>query len=570
MPNDDRKKDASAGPISDPRETKSFSSTFLSDAYNQVPEIGKGRRWYDVLYVALVWLSSSWRRQIMPRQIKGLIRHGMSYLIPFNEHDRNKVWSREDPGRNLSVPEDEHVAVPGIWVVELFPPSEFAALRDAIQRNSWGKNRLLYEAKDGTREVLERSRSGTGWTWWRLAEIVSFDSHYLTLDGRREKLPPEFDAVELRAIQIGAGLTVVVALFQLAEHAAIYLDHVWRAPHLPSLVHGNGRPQASSSMWTAFRITQQARRKAHDSARSWMAGRCGGFFASNHEPQLLVDALLFDRYDPIRDERTDRRFDDALRALGLTGQDVLHRTSEQIPAMLLSPVEESLCSDLDAKRTWALWGNRTRVAAEFSDLDRYGSSGDRALVHDANERIRQFLLTLSISDFLSVMDKRYAELRDSARVRHGEFKAKGLQRLRSSFLSLSLDLTSVARDVDIFRKRKSLDDVEAQFTLDYAPWIKADDESNGRQPTTPIDLNRQLCKSQRRKFKKLISADRDYCEILSTVASLGSSADSYKISRVALIAAIASLVVALATLLVTDVGGQTVLRDVGSWIRALF
>ncbi|RLP99782.1 hypothetical protein EAD96_26845 [Micromonospora sp. BL1] len=79
-------------------------------------------------------------------------------------------------------------------------------------------------------------------------------------------------------------------------------------------------------------------------------------------------------------------------------------------------------------------------------------------------------------------------------------------------------------------------------------------------------MNNELRERQQKWFDKLIEADRDYRDLLSTVAALGASADTYKISRVALWAAIASLAIAVVTLLLAEVKDQNVLSAVLLWL----
>lgn len=545
-------------------------SKYVHDAYEKVPGIGDGRRWYDFPYKILSWLLSSWRRKLLPRRFRAGLNYGMNYLIPFTEHDRNKVWSLEDPLHHVTVPEDEHVNMPSIWVVELFPPSEFASLSKTIQHNSWDKRRVYTHDHESNRDMLERSRSGAGWTWWRLAEITSANSPYWFPDGTREKLDPVFGAVELKAIQIGGGLTAVLAHFHLTDVASKSLDLTWHTPQEPQLVRGKGRPRAESREWATYRITQGARRTLHDAARDWMAKRCPGFFAANSEHQPLMDMLLMNKFDPISGEETDRELSDALRALGLTGYEVLHRTSPDIPQLLLCPVEGSICPALETKSTWALWGNRETIASIDGYLDGYGSDKNRAIAHVAHNRMGNFMVLLAVSDFLAVTEAKFAVLRDSARTGHGTFKARGLQRLRENFLTLSLDLTSVSRDVDTFWRRKWRDEGDARFTLDYAPWIIAEDEAKGRKRFTPIDMNDELRQRHREWFKELIAADRDYRDILSTVATLGASVDAVKVGRTALGVALAAMGVALMTLLVTNIGDHTALGGLISWLGKHF
>jgi hypothetical protein len=334
----------------------------------------------------------------------------------------------------------------------------------------------------------------------------------------------------------------------------------------PQLVHINGRLRAESRLWATGRITQEARRAAHDAARDWMARRCPGFFVANGEAQLLMDMLLMDKFDPIPGERTPREHSDALRALGITGFE--HRTSPDVPHMLLCPVDGSLCRAFEGKRTWTLWGNREAIAGATEHLDMYGTDKNLAIALNANKRMANFLVMLAVSDFLAIMEAKYAVLRDSARAGHGSFKASGLRHLRESFLTLSLDLTSVERDVDTFWRRKWRDEGDAQFTLDLAPWIVESQKALGAKRFAPIDLNDELRNRQGEQFKTLIAADRDYREILSTVASLGASADAFRTGRVALWVALGSLGVALVTLLVTDVAGHTMLEGLISWLRS--
>jgi hypothetical protein len=111
-------------------------------------------------------------KKVLPRFVREWLYFGLNYLIPFNEHDRHKIWSTSDPLENVTVPSNERVFVPGLWVVELFPPSEFASLEEIIESNSWDRRRRYIFGREGNREMMERSRSGEGWTWWPLAEIA--------------------------------------------------------------------------------------------------------------------------------------------------------------------------------------------------------------------------------------------------------------------------------------------------------------------------------------------------------------------------------------------------------------
>lgn len=399
--------------------------------------------------------------------------------------------------------------------------------------------------------MLQRSRSGQGWTWWRLAEITDIDSEYWFPDGTRERLPPQFDAVELTAVQVGSGLTAVVGFFHLTSEGSREVDVVWHRSHEPHLLRGKGRPKALSRMWAGLRNTQLARRAHHDAARKWLAKRCPGFFSANGEPQPLMDLLLLEQYDPMPSDPRERSLSDALRAIGLTEHTVRHRTSPQLPRMLLSQAEPVLCPDL-GERTWALWGQREAIAAADKHLNHYGSDVDQAIARRAHDSMRNLLTLLSVSYLQDIVEERHAVMRDSARTRHGKFKARDLRQLRTSFLTLSLDLTSMARDVEEFWGRKWRDADDAQFVSSLAPWIIREDVKRGSKSPSPIRMNDELRESQEKRFSQLIESDRDYRDILSTVASLGASIDTFKISRVAIWITFVSLIVALAAILMAE------------------
>jgi hypothetical protein len=228
-------------------------------------------------------------------------------------------------------------------------------------------------------------------------------------------------------------------------------------------------------------------------------------------------------------------------------------------------VDELLCPALHTTRTWALWGNREVIASVDGYLDAdgyvrvYSVDKNRAIAHAADDRMRNFLVMLAVSEFLGVMEARYAELRDSARAQHRSFTAKGVRLLRKSFLTLSLDLTSVFRDVDSFWQRTWRDRGDTQFVLNHAPWIVAADKAAGRKPFMPIDMVTKMRKVHRDKFKQAVAAHHEYRDILSTVASLGASVDTFRLGRLALWVAIASLGIALMMLLVTEIGDDTAL-----------
>ncbi|CAL8979990.1 hypothetical protein CELL_03380 [Cellulomonas sp. T2.31MG-18] len=292
-----------------------------------------------------------------------------------------------------------------------------------------------------------------------------------------------------------------------------------------------------------------------------MAEKCPGFFANHREHQLVMDLLLMERLDPFATSQIQPDLSDALRAIGITDINFEQKTSAALPMMRLTEVEPDLAPELQS-RTVALWGQRQAIADANDEFQYYGGSTDQAVAHHVDGHILGFLVTLAIGGFLSVIEAKYSELRDRARNQHAAFKPGGIRQLRDSMLTLSLDLTSVKRDVENYRSHAWRSFDVAPFMAEYEPWIIAENEAAGRKAREPRNLNDRIADNQAETFTRLIEADREYRDILATVASLGASVDSLGIARRALWIALASLVVAGATLLVANMGDQSVLRAV--------
>src|SRR5205807_608983 len=172
----------------------------------------------------------------------------------------------------IDIPDGESVRIPGLFVVELFPPSESGQLQHAAQQYGW----------PGPPIDVRSQRQ------WKLGAFAATRGALTGPDARRAKLPREFDEVTLTAVQIGEGITAVVAAFHATDAAARDVSEVWHHDHQPEIVWGRGeRPRSEAAQSVAARRTQIARQSMHDAARQWLARTCRGFFAANDEPQPL-------------------------------------------------------------------------------------------------------------------------------------------------------------------------------------------------------------------------------------------------------------------------------------------
>ena len=299
-------------------------------------------------------------------------------------------------------------------------------------------------------------------------------------------------------------------------------------------------------MTAAFRTTQAARNSLHETARDWFAEKWPGFFASRGEAQPLVDMLLTDKVDP---EAVDPDLDDALRALGLVDRGTYTETSKDMPRFVFSRADTMMTPGIKSSRTYAMWAQRDAAVAATS-LDAYGDDPNRSLASRYSNEIEGFLTTLSITSLLSVLEADYARLRDTARANHGRFRISTMERLRDTFLTLSLDVTSVDRDLRQVWDRGPRPVEEAIFTMGWSPRFRARAKSERWGALPAGTVNEWAREDQRAELARLCEMDRDYRDVLSTAASLGASVHASRSGRIALVVAVASLVVAAATLVV--------------------
>lgn len=552
-----------------PRAPREESGIEISDevaaVFDLVPEAGEGYRWYDYPYRLLWWLNTGWRRKFMPPFMRKWLNNGVNWLIPFNEHDRDFAESLDSWMHNIRAPRDEHVTTPSIWLVELFPPADLPRLEAALRKNGWDVRQRFSPIDERNHVMLARSRSGGGSMWWNLINVVRHDRNWFGMDAVRERIPPEFDYIELKAVQVGQGLTAVVAEFHLQDEAAQALDVEWHKQHEPLLLWERPRPRSLDRHWATIHQVQLARRSMHYAARDWLTARLPGFFARMERPQPLLELMLFDKLDPTllpqpaqnRDQRVSE--DDALRALGIERPVFRMLTSPDIPKLVLHCQRRIGKDPLGDDPTWTLWGSRPAVLREVGpeNFEYIGGNDNQNIAYRLVNSMRNLFLMISVSGYLEAAEERFAEIRDRASARHGKFRPQAIHELRQSFLTLSLDLASMQRDVAAFWKRSWYWEGDPQFSYVPTPDELARARKEKESPEAPINFNERLKERHEDWFEQLRQADSDYRDILSTVSSLGSSADAFRTGRLALWVAVVSLVVAVATVLMSQVGGKS-------------
>lgn len=487
----------------------------------------KGRnRWLDFACLVIETLTESrWTKRLPTR-----LRHDLYVLLEYLYQAREvKNWLQAGGSPyGDKVQEDVHVTLPAIWVAEYFPPSVVSSLNRAIRKNYWDHNDFFKEQT--SHESISAARRGSMQSWI-IAQIEQESDGKISSDTRFD-LPKVFESVELRGVPVGEGITAVAAHFELTEIASHLIDVALHAPHGPSLTRIKGYPaRAETEYMSVMRETQRARSELHEQARTWLASHFPGVFSRSSHPHPSMDLLLLNKSADFR----------TLMALGVGDWgDYGLIGAPELPGLYF---DESPHEFLGRKPssglppgTMSFWGT-----LEPDPQDSWGTP-QRIYMNLMPENIVRF----GIDRFLDLLTDESATMRDTATARHGRFRRRDLQKLRQRFLTSSLDYSSIERDIRIYTK------VASQI----APRLRYRQSSSKELVafTTGTLFLKLDDKRQIKKAQNLVAFDREYREILSTVASLGASIDSYKVQRYAIWIAVASVLVAVVTLWVSMVG----------------
>jgi hypothetical protein len=509
----------------------------------------------------LYWLRRTRAVRLAPDRFLAPIDYLINLNMQYRSHRRALAGFRWGDVDECTVPPTDHVRIPSLFVVDLFPPSVKENLDRAIKRNRWDTKQLRMYGRHYM-PTLDEARSGDRWSWWNLGEVVRRGSDVTVGDAVRRKMPAEFDRVVLKALQIGQGITAVMAKFDLNDDAISRLDEAWHRDYQPEMYwgkRGGEWPRPLDPDFVAFRRVQEERGRLHDAARQWFSAKWPGFFATNGQPQPLLDIVLLDEISAYPETRPARGVDGAVRALGLPHTVYVQR-STRFPAMTLGERQIRSDSDMEDRRTWALWGNRSEIVdglARTLTSHGYGQS-DSSIAHYVQKAIEDYFLRLSISEMLEVCEARYASMRDAAR-QHGQ-----LERLRASLMTLSIDMSSIDRDIRTYNARGWQRDY-AQFFFEDSPYFVAEHDEHGSEPRESINLNERLLHEQTRMLETLRAADNDYRGILTAAASLTSSLQSIRMAKTAIWVAMVSLGIAAVTLLITDISKHSLFGIVAQW-----
>ncbi len=520
---------------------KEFREDFDS-WWAKVPEIGKGRRWYDVPYTFTNWLLSSRLGKRAPKAWRRRAVHFINWLLSFEGLERAKALSREDGMYNIIQPPDEEVAVAAIWVCELFPPSYAESLVKRLEKQGWHQGPKYQVPGQNLSVTLRRVRDSPSLGWWPIVEILDEGSAMLGIGGsERAKLPPAFERIKVTLVPLGPSLSGVVASFSMSDFGSKLLNEAIWSPHEPRRYRVGGTVHVDDRLFTGIDNVQRARAELHAEAREWLFTRLPGVFAVEGRGRLPLIELLVRRGVVDGSDRSmgTRNY---LRALGL--DEITELDAAEWPGVYLTEYRPERFRSGE-RDVWLLYG----AFDEMLDDSESSFNGERSLAglaYALDEGTRSLLSRLALGSLLTLKQSASSQSRDLARRTYGRRPVGSSKALRRALLRHSLDLTAVAGDI-----ARLCDDQGGyewgvpEFTVRYSRWVREQHRENDRE-LRPLaaPLRKELRDSQSRLATELVAFDSDVRGVLATVATINASIGSIRSQRLALLVAVASAVLA--------------------------
>ncbi len=195
--------------------------------------------------------------------------------------EEEERWDRMDPQSTPVLPSAEHVLWPLLWMVEVFLPTHAGALADSLRDLGWNKDGLLGRS-DALRWLQEARARG-----WPSSVSPGIFRSSLPLPPGSIGIAPEIDipqifrSVRPTFIQLGPGVTVLVAGFVLADDEQSCLEQALRRPASARAVAEGwkgGHSVKPASMVRLERVGEE-RERVRAAAADWLSNNLRGVFA---------------------------------------------------------------------------------------------------------------------------------------------------------------------------------------------------------------------------------------------------------------------------------------------------
>lgn len=525
-----------------------------------IPKIGEGNHWYDLAYWVVNWTLAEERR-FLPKAVRQwagnarITLHSYYELLHINKGD----WPHGD-SQNVVASGAVHVYVPGVWIVELFPPSKRRGLAKALDRKPWvsGYRRTFGEAPNDT---VEDARGSISQQWWKLGTIISKRIDGWIPGSVRGNLPEPFSSVTVDMVQIGSSITAICAFFEVDKEWSSCLDREWHTAHHPAMYTPIGCPRQLSPRSREHKLAiRNVQSRICSDARMWMAKRFEGIFASWSKPQPALQIMLFD--GSAASALLTHSLPNGYTLVEQLGLDTFQETTvENLPALGIRDCQKGIQETMDEVLGSAV-GATNDVRDGLGDrLLGYlpeGMDVHYAITHCLHIEMRDLLLVYSLVRYTACLLRVYGRQRDWAGDGFGSYRPRQVNAFRRFVLDNSIDIREAKSDAIASLKQYG----KIGPSLETRPIGKL----ANKEACKPVDESQRLITVASQNLDRLVELDSTYREVLATIVSLGTDNRSLLLARIALWVSVVSLVLALLTM---DTCGDTFFAFICSWLRAL-
>lgn len=476
-----------------------------------------------------------WKRWVNYRQIRKFRRSDLQF------------WRQRDPKENEEsrLPDGEHIAVPGVWVAELYSPSTVSGLLDGIARLGWEYGRTRDE---DLAKWLSDIRNGRQAGWINLGLVArSTSDHFMT--ERFADLPQgvRFAVPSLRSVT--PSLTALVVAFFLDDERASSLelplrhsfettisnDPRFRRYQVIPHVLWNRPARFGHRPWTPeFKRRESVRRLMTGIERDcahWVASNLPGVFASGIRSGLFPTAMLMltEHRRPLTDETRHPR---VFYGLGL------HREYESWESSEWPGGRMALPSECPEEAGSLIFACRRRDAFPDSPGDPEPES-NWTIAQRADDLIQGILTRWALTFMLDGYHQLLSRRRDRSAADTSTRPSQELHALRVLIRRDVYDMRLAASEIRTFVK-----DAWAykHGVMEMQP---AGSLSNSRKELLALfrNLQRIRAKQVERESRLLLST-------LSVSADVAQATSNIRLQRILVLLTVASVIIALAALTV--------------------
>jgi len=209
------------------------------------------------------------------------------------------------------LPPDEHVSWASFWMVEIYLGSHAPDLKQSFERLGWTEDSPGLGSINAE-EWLADARAGYGLSWTRLGFFRPRGAK-LFPTATPIDLPEPFAFLQMGLVQLGPGVTALIANFALAEDEQSCLERAIReAPAARGELAGHGGYRILSPELVKAERVGAERARIRGEAACWIRDNLPGAFSTRAVDPPTWDLITTTREDLVKEFRGFFGWQDAL------------------------------------------------------------------------------------------------------------------------------------------------------------------------------------------------------------------------------------------------------------------